>query len=121
MARRDGTVAIEDKVRKCLRVALKGSPYRRDDVAKRMSVILDREVTKSMLADFCRNATQKRHVRFPAAWVPAFCEATEDFSLVLAILPQEVNRTLQLGDFLVEARLRFKKTNEQIVESLRSS
>jgi hypothetical protein len=63
-----------------------------------MSETLGRKVTESMLADFTRNGTKGRQVRFPLAWLPAFVESTGDYSILLVVLPEDTNRTLELGE-----------------------
>lgn len=67
-------------------------------MALRMSEILGRTATESMLADFTRNATKARQVRFPLAWLPAFVQSTGDYSILLVVLPEDTNRTLELGE-----------------------
>ena len=104
LPRIDGTVPIENEVRKCMRTALKGTPVPRAEVAREMSEILGRKVTVSLLADFVRNGTKGRQVRFPLAWLPAFVKSTGDYSILLVVLPEDTNRTLELGECVSNMR-----------------
>ncbi len=63
-----------------------------------MSVLLSRTITTSMLADFTRNGTRKRQVRFPAGWVSAFCESAGRNDLALAIMGAELRGIVELRE-----------------------
>ncbi len=57
--------AVSDSLRKC--------PLSRYQVAARMSELLDVDITKTMLDSW--TAESKEQHRFPALFLPAFCEA----------------------------------------------
>ena len=57
-----------------------------------------------MFAEFCRKAPGKRHTRFPAAWVRAFCEATGNDDLAMCLLPDSARRALASRAGIVESR-----------------
>jgi hypothetical protein len=95
--RKDGTVPVEDEVRRLLRDAMKDSGKPREQIAGEMSQLIGRTVTASMLADFSRNGTKKRQVRFPAAWVPAFCEITGDDSLRYHLMTERQRVSREVG------------------------
>lgn len=96
--RKDGTVPVEDEVRRILREAMKRSGKRRDEIARQMTEALRRLVTGSMLADFTRNGTKKRQVRFPAGWVCAFCEVVGDDALQRHLMGERLRQLLELGE-----------------------
>lgn len=96
-----GTPPQEDDVRRIIQRAMKG---RRHIVAARMSKILGRDVTPGMLADFCRKSPGKRHSRFPAAWVRAFCEAVNSDELATHLLPESARSALAASAMVIEAR-----------------
>jgi hypothetical protein len=98
LQRKDGTVPAEDDLRHVLREAMKRSRKERDQIVGHMTLALGRTVTGSMLADFTRNASKKRQVRFPAAWVSAFCEATGDDELARFIMGPRLRELVELGE-----------------------
>jgi hypothetical protein len=70
----------------------------RDEIAAKMSDLLGRTITASMLADFTRNGTRKRQVRFPAGWVSAFCESVDSNELALVAMGAELRGVVELRD-----------------------
>ena len=70
----EGRLDVGKRLRAALREALKRCPLSRWEVAGRMSLLVGREVSKHML-DAYTAETKEAH-RFPAEWLPAFCEAT---------------------------------------------
>lgn len=96
-----GTPSSENDLRSIIRKTTKG---RRHIIASRMTRILEREVTPAMFADFCRKAPGKRHTRFPAAWVKAFCEAVGSDELARYLLPDSARRVLSASAGIVESR-----------------
>lgn len=103
-----GTPEIERTVRSVLSDAMKGcrksSGNRREEIARVMSELLSRKVTASMLRDFTRNATKKRQVRFPAAWVPAFCKAADNDSLIRHLLTDNLRSYVKVGQDVLNSR-----------------
>jgi len=65
---------IDLRLREELSLGLKRSPLSRYQVAARMSELLGVEVSKPQLDSW--TAESKENHRFPAAYLPAFCEAT---------------------------------------------
>lgn len=102
--RSDGTVACEVEVRRILREAMKGSGKQRHEIAREMAEVLGRTLTASILADFSRNATKKRQVRFPAAWVPALCEVTGDDSLQRYLMGERLKQRCKVGEDVLNSR-----------------
>ena len=70
----EGRLDVGERLRAALREALRRCPLSRWEVAGRMSLLVGREVSKHML-DAYTAETKEAH-RFPAEWLPAFCEVT---------------------------------------------
>ena len=75
-----GSLDISTKTRSALNAAIKQSPLSRHLIAGRMSELLDRDITKAMLDSW--TADSKDGWKFPAEYIPAFCMATEDVSML---------------------------------------
>lgn len=73
---------VAEAVRAALVAALKNSGLSREEVALRMSGIVGRQITATMLNDCC--AASQPH-RFPAEWMPALYKVTGDLSVFHAI------------------------------------
>lgn len=69
-----GGMNIDRAFREAISEALKQSPLSRYQVAARMSELTDSDITKTMLDSW--TAESKDQHRFPAIFLPAFCEAT---------------------------------------------
>ncbi len=126
--RRDGTLPIEDEVRKILRAAMKNTGKTRKQIARDMGEVLGRSVTSSMLADFTRNGTKKRQVRFPLAWTPALVKATGSRELGEFALSPERRENLKLGDWVIgsswvikKLKVRAGRSATQILRKARSA
>lgn len=94
-----GEPEAERKVRSILSASLKRSLKTREEVAREMSAELGCDVIPSMLKEFTRSPRPKRYVRFPAAWVAAFCKATGDDELQRFLLSPELTAALELGEW----------------------
>jgi hypothetical protein len=68
-----GSFDIDRQFRAAISEALKHCPLSRWQVAARMSELIGSEITKSMLDSW--TAESKEAHRFPAIFLPAFCEA----------------------------------------------
>jgi len=68
-----GSFDIDRQFRESISAALKHCPLSRWQVAGRMSELVGGEITKSMLDSW--TAESKEQHRFPAIFLPAFCEA----------------------------------------------
>lgn len=120
-----GTIEVERKVRSILSAAIKKSGKRREEVAAQMAADLGRDITAGMLRDFTRGASKGRNVRFPAAWITAFCKATGDDELLRFLLSPELAKALGLGEWLLGSRwvveeLQIKLPGSGPVESSKS-
>jgi hypothetical protein len=74
MSRPAGSFDIDRQLRGVVSEALKHCPLSRWQVAGRMSELTGVEITKAMLDSW--TAESKENHRFPAIFLPAFCEAT---------------------------------------------
>jgi len=68
-----GSFDIDRQFREAISQALKNCPLSRWQVAARMSELTGQEITKAMLDSW--TAESKEQHRFPAIFLPAFCEA----------------------------------------------
>jgi len=68
-----GTFDIDRRFREAISAALKACPLSRYQVAARMSELTGQDITKTMLDSW--TAESKEQHRFPAIYLPAFCEA----------------------------------------------
>jgi len=69
-----GSFDIDRRFREAVSAVLKRCPLSRYQVAARMSELIGQDITKSMLDSW--TAESKENHRFPAIFLPAFCEAT---------------------------------------------
>jgi len=74
ISRPAGSFDIDRQLRGAVSEALKHCPLSRWQVAARMSEMTGHEITKAMLDSW--TAESKEDHRFPAIFLPAFCEAT---------------------------------------------
>jgi len=114
--RKDGMIRPEDEVRRLLRRSMKESSSDRAVIAQRMTELLGRPITLSMLADFTRNARlkKKRQVRFPAAWIPAFCTVTGDDELQRHLLSDRLRSLLAIGEGIEESEKGLEKAETEL-------
>jgi hypothetical protein len=96
---------LSDCIRKCSKS--------REQIADEMSHICGQEITLRMMN---RYTATSEHMRFPAAFVPAFCEATRDDTLRRFIIGGEMRELLELG----ETAARMLKRNRQRVREIRT-
>jgi hypothetical protein len=73
---RPASFNIDIQLRETISLGLKKSPLSRYQIAARMSELLGVEITKAQLDSW--TAESKESHRFPAAYLPAYCEATGD-------------------------------------------
>ena len=104
-----GSFDIDRIFREAISVALKHCPLSRWEVAGRMSELTGQEITKSMLDSW--TAESKEQHRFPAIFLPAFCEAA-GCSDPLTILGRLVGVFVMPGPEALRAEIR--KLEEEI-------
>jgi hypothetical protein len=71
--RPDGSLDVDRRFREAISSVLKDCKLSRYGVAARMSELTSTEITKTMLDSW--TAESKENHRFPAIYLPAFCEA----------------------------------------------
>jgi hypothetical protein len=87
---------MDAAVRAVVSHAIATQPHSRQQLAEHISRLAGVRVTAGMLNDF--TAASKRLARFPAAWVPAFCQAAGDDSLQRLMLSQRLLAAVTLGE-----------------------
>ncbi len=106
-----GSLDVDRRFRESVSAALKTCPPSRYQVAARMSELTGCDITKSMLDSW--TAESKEGHRFPAIFLPAFCEATGQME-PLAMLGQMANVFVVEGPDALRADIR--RDEEQIKE-----
>src|SRR5438552_18185230 len=88
-------IAVEAEVRKVVTGAIRSvrATKSREQIAAEMSERIGRTVTVHMLNDF--TSESKVFVRFPAAWIVAFCSATGDERLQRLVLGDKLRKLLE--------------------------
>lgn len=71
-----GSMNVENLLRESITAAIKSCPLSRWEIAGRMSHLLNLEISKYQIDSWTSDA--KDGHRFPAAYLPAFCRATEN-------------------------------------------
>lgn len=106
------------RLREELSLGLKRSPQSRYQIAARMSELTGMEISKSQLDSW--TAESKENHRFPAAYLPAFCEATGDKE-PLKFMAEMLNCYLiESHDALLTELGRIKQTKESLAEKERT-
>jgi len=106
----DGAKTPEEETRRLLGKAFHLSRKRRREVAREMTELLGQSVTESKLYEFTRTFNrepresgeilkkERGEVRFPAAWVSAFCEATGCDELARFVMGPRLRELVELGE-----------------------
>ena len=98
-----GSKDIDKSFREVVSLALKGSPLSRYQVAARMSELVGQDITKTMLDSW--TAESKEQHRFPAIFLPAFCEAAGSME-PLRMLGQSAGAFVLPGTEALRAEIR---------------
>lgn len=98
-----GSYDIDKAFREAISGALKACPLSRYHVAARISELVGHDVTKSMIDSW--TAESKEQHRFPAIYLPAFCEATGQ-TAPLAMLGQSAKVFVMAGPDALRAEIR---------------
>jgi hypothetical protein len=104
-----GTLHVQNTIKALLSRALKETSRSRYEVAARMSELLGQEITKAMLDAW--TAESKEYHRFPAEFIPAFCEAAGNRDL-LTFLAEKTGAFCLPGPDALRAEV--KRIEEQI-------
>lgn len=108
-AKSAGSFDVDRQFRESISAALKACPYSRYQVAARMSELVGFEITKSMLDSW--TAESKEQHRFPAIFLPAFCEASGSTEPI-RILGRQLGIFILPGPEALRAEIR--KIDEEI-------
>jgi hypothetical protein len=119
-----GSKNVSCELRKVITRAIKVSGKSRHQIAGTMSDLLDIEITKSMLDSW--TADSKEGHRFPAAYLPAFCLATDNTATLELLcmatqgryIKTEDQLRLELGQ-IQAARLQLQEREREIKQNLR--
>jgi hypothetical protein len=116
--RRPSSFCLDQRLREELSQGLKRSSLSRYQVAARMSELMGVEVSKAQLDSW--TAESKENHRFPAAYLPAFCEATGHRE-PLRIMAELINCYLvESQDALFTELGRIKQKKEELTERERT-
>lgn len=88
----------EARFRSALALAIKRSPMSRAQIAEAMTLLLRRPETNPITIHIVNSWTSetKDRVRLPAAWIPAFCAAAMDDTVLPAFLFPDHRARLEL-------------------------
>jgi len=98
-----GGLNIQYEFQGIITQCIKRCPLSRWQIAGRMSELLNQEITKYMLDSW--TAESKEYHRFPAEYLPAFCEAVGSFE-PLRILAEKANVFVVPGPEALRAEIR---------------
>lgn len=87
---------LDATIRALMSRVIRRSTKKREQIAAEMTARLGQHITERMLNDY--TAQSKRALRFPAAWVPAFCEIVGSDELQRRLLGPELRKLLELGE-----------------------
>jgi hypothetical protein len=96
-----GIGALDVAMRDLLRAAIKESGLSVPAIATELTIRLKQRVTEHTLYG-CTKASG-HGVRFPASWVPVFCEITGDEELAIRLLPEHLREALRIGRYVRDA------------------
>jgi hypothetical protein len=89
-------VGDDFRIRSVLRDALRKTSKNREQIAKEISQKVGYTVTVRMLNGYV--ASSEEGVRFPAAFVGAFCEVTGDDELIRFLMGKRLRTLLEFGE-----------------------
>lgn len=98
-----GSLDIDSQFRELISEAIRKSQYSRHPIAARMSELTGHEITKSMLDSW--SAESKENHRFPAIFIPAFCEAVGNRD-ILTLLCEKAGTFNMKGPEALRAEIR---------------
>jgi len=109
-----GRLNIDATVRELVSEALKRTRLSRYEVAAEMSKLLGREITKSQIDSW--SAESKENHRFPLAYLNAFCEATEDKTIIRLIAERAGGYFIEGEDALYTELGKLEQMKRDILE-----
>lgn len=109
-----GRLNIDATVRELVSEALKRTRLSRYEVAAEMSKLLGREITKSQIDSW--SAESKENHRFPLAYLNAFCESTEDKTIIRLIAERAGGYFIEGEDALYTELGKLEQMKRDILE-----
>ena len=103
-----GSLDIDGQFRELISESIRKCPYSRYTIAARMSERAGHEITKTMIDSW--SAESKENHRFPAIFIPAFCEAVSRD--VLTLLCEKAGTFNMKGPEALRAEIR--EIDEQV-------
>jgi hypothetical protein len=110
---------LDAAIRECLVAAIRTSKKSREQITDEMSSIFEQRISVRMLNDYTATAESKRAARFPAAWVPAFCEVTGDDLLRRLLLCPRLRKLIEIAEGELETH-KARRRKRELCEQLRS-
>lgn len=107
----EGSLDLDSQIREAISKSLKHCKYDRYGVAAKMSRLMAKEVTKSMLDSW--SAESKDSNRFPLSYLSSLITATEDKSILRLLCEKAGGYFIESEDAL---RLELGKLEEQVKE-----
>jgi len=104
-------------LRRSLGEAIRRSRKTHAEIAHEMTERLGQPVTQTMLNEFTRSGDREgREVRFPAAWVPAFCEVVGDDALQRGLMSERLRELVSLGERVFNLRSILKEVCDGVAK-----
>jgi hypothetical protein len=100
---------LEQAIRRLAAEVMRGSRLSREQIAAQMSTLLGLRISVHMLNDY--TAASHRGARFPAAWVPVFCQVTGDHRLPRLLLGASDRQRLELAESELRAAREERERN----------
>jgi len=120
---RAGRLCRKNAVREALTQALAACELSREDVAEELTRVTGEAISVNHLHNWCSDA--KKEWRFPLELVTAFCQITDDYGLIAAVLDgtgmsladERTLKAAEYGRLLAEEKRRAAKKRE-LLEAL---
>ena len=106
------TSAPDEALRSLITRIIKESGKSRTDIAEKLSVHVGQPISQPMLDDW--TAESKKRARFPACFVQAFSEVTEDDQLQRHLLSERLLDLLAIGESVAEAAGSLKRAQDAV-------
>ncbi len=104
-----GSLNVQYQLQAVISECIKRCPLSRWEIAGRMSALLNQEITKYMLDTW--TAESKEYHRFPAEYLPAFCQAVDSYE-PLRLLAEKAGVFVLPGPEALRAEI--KRIEEEI-------
>lgn len=112
---RESDLLLRQLLSKCIDSSGKG----RAQIARELSEVVGREFNVSQINDY--TATTKTAARFPAAYIPAFCEVTGSDALLRFLFTPKIRSLVELGECELEAQRQLRAKGGMVKDLLTES